>query len=71
MSEAVQKILDDAKEADFEAATVIGLTKEGGMMVTTSVNNVAVLHWMLNKSIFDVNVFESNAKPVDQDSEKE
>jgi len=71
MSEVIQNILDEAKDADYQAATVIGLTKEGGMTIKTSVNNVALLHWMLNKSIFDVNVYESTPKPVDQDSEKE
>ena len=62
MTEAVQKCIDSAKEKDFEAIMIVGLDKNGTLMIESSVNNVALMHWMLNKSIFDINVFESNNK---------
>lgn len=58
MSEQIEKILDDSKAADLEAVMVIGLTKTGGLNIQSSLNNVALMHWMLNKSIFDINVYE-------------
>lgn len=58
MSEAIDKILDEAKEAELEHVMLIGLTKNGGLNIQSSLNNVALMHWMLNKSIFDINVFE-------------
>ena len=62
MTEAVQKCIDSAKDKDFEAIMIVGLDKNGTLMIESSVNNVALMHWMLNKSIFDINVFESNNK---------
>jgi hypothetical protein len=58
MSEQIEKILDNVKAADLEAVMVIGLTKTGGLNIQSSLNNVALMHWMLNKSIFDINVYE-------------
>ena len=58
MSEAVEKVIKDAQDADLEAVMIIGLTKNGGLNIQSSLNNVALMHWMLNKSIFDINVFE-------------
>jgi len=62
MTEAVQKCIDNAQDKDLEAIMIVGLDKNGGLMIESSVNNVALMHWMLNKSIFDINVFESNNK---------
>ena len=62
MAEAVQKRIDNAQDKDLEAIMIVGLDKNGGLMIESSVNNVALMHWMLNKSIFDINVFESNNK---------
>jgi hypothetical protein len=62
MAEAVQKCIDNAQDKDLEAIMIVGLDKNGGLMIESSVNNVALMHWMLNKSIFDINVFESNNK---------
>jgi hypothetical protein len=58
MTEAVEKTFQDAQAADLEAVMIIGLTKNGGLNIQSSLNNVALMHWMLNKSIFDINVFE-------------
>lgn len=62
MTEAVEKALEDAKNADLSAVMIIGLTEGGGININSSVNNTAVMHWMLNKSIFDINVFERQPK---------
>jgi hypothetical protein len=50
---------------------VLGLTENGSMSINSSLNNLAVMHWMLNKSIFDINVFEREPKEVDQESKEE
>lgn len=63
MNEAVQKSIDAIKDKDLDAIMMVGLSKDGSMVIESSVNNVALMHWMLNKSIFDINVFERNNKP--------
>ncbi len=62
MSEEVQKCIDNVQDKDLEAIMIVGLDKNGGLMIESSVGNVALMHWMLNKSIFDINVFEANTK---------
>ena len=61
MNEAVEKAFEDAKNADLTAVMIIGMT-DSGININSSVNNTAVMHWMLNKSIFDINVFERQPK---------
>ena len=62
MNEAVKNIVDELADKDLEAIMVVGLDSNGSLNIQYSVNNVALMHWMLNKSIFDINVFENNQK---------
>ncbi len=71
MTKTISDILDEAKGADYTGIMVLGLTENGGMSINSSLNNLAVMHWMLNKSIFDINVFEREPKQVDQESKEE
>lgn len=65
----IENILTESKDKDFDAVTVIGLTKGGGLDIKSSLNNVALMHWMLNKSIFQVNLFENSA-PAEEKKEE-
>lgn len=69
MSEAIDKILDEAKEAELEHVMLIGLGKDSSLTIQSSLNNVALMHWMLNKSIFDINVFER--QPPEEEKKKD
>jgi hypothetical protein len=71
MTKTISDILDEAKSADYTGVMVLGLGENGSMSINTSMNNIALMHWMLNKSIFDINVFEREPKKVDQDSKEE
>jgi hypothetical protein len=50
---------------------ILGLNDKGGITINSSVNNIAAMHWMLNKSIFDINVFQSNSKEPAQEETEE
>ncbi|MFZ9078527.1 MAG: hypothetical protein ACO23H_08335 [Alphaproteobacteria bacterium] len=71
MTKTISDILDEAKSADYTGIMVLGLNDKGGMTINSSMNNIALMHWMLNKSIFDINVFEREPKQVDQESKEE
>lgn len=71
MNENNNKVLDNAKESDYTGVIVLGLNEDGVVNINTSFNNLAVMHWILNKSIFDLNVFEKEPKQVDQESKEE
>jgi hypothetical protein len=71
MNEDINKVLDSAKEADYTGVIVLGLKEDSGVNINTSFNNLAVMHWVLNRSIFDLNVFEKEPKQVDQETKEE
>ena len=71
MNEDITKVLDSAKEADYTGVIVLGLNEDGVVNINTSFNNLAVMHWILNRSIFDLIVFEKEPKQVDQESKEE
>lgn len=62
MSEKVQETLAAISEENLQALVVIGVQDDGRIVIRSSENNVAVMHWMLNRAAFELNVFETNNK---------
>jgi|21_taG_2_1085346.scaffolds.fasta_scaffold03158_4 hypothetical protein len=52
--------LAEASKADLESVLVIGMTKEGQLVMQSSVNHVSWMHWAINKALFDLILFERN-----------
>ena len=72
MSEAIQSALDGVVLAETEAVLAVSLRKTGGIHISSSLNNVAAMHWLLNKAVFDLNVFERNqVQEQAEDAEQE
>lgn len=65
MTEEVQKVLTEVGESDLEALITVGIDKEGKVQLRSSANNVAVMHWLMNKGLFELNVFEMNQKQAE------
>jgi|TARA_B110000908_G_scaffold63488_1_gene77195 hypothetical protein len=65
MTEEVQSVLDEVGQSDLEAIITIGVEKDGKIQLRSSANNVAVMHWLLNKGLFELNIFEMNQKQGD------
>jgi|TARA_B110000908_G_C10118869_1_gene386641 hypothetical protein len=63
MSEAIKAALDGVVLDETEAVMAVSLRKTGAIHISASLNNVAAMHWMLNKAVFDLNVFEHNKTP--------
>lgn len=62
MTEEVQNIIKEVGEADLTTLITVGVDKEGKIQLRSSANNVAVMHWLLNKGLFELNVYEMNQK---------
>lgn len=62
MTEEVQKVLKEVAETELNAVITVGIDDEGKVQLRSSANNVAVMHWLLNKGLFELNVFEMNQK---------
>ena len=65
MTEEVENVLKEVGETELEALVVVGIDKEGKVNLRSSANNVAVMHWLLNKGLFELNVFEMNQKQAE------
>lgn len=67
MTEKVTQAIDELMEQEPQAIVAVGLREDGTAVIRTSESNVAVIHWLLNKAIFELNVFENNQKTVSQE----
>lgn len=57
------EILDSCKD-QFEAFVVAGFDKDGNLHMKTHPDNAVVAHWILNRALFDLSVFEKQRLAV-------
>jgi hypothetical protein len=62
VSKAIEEITDD----NPEVMIAVGITEDGTTVIRSSTGNVAVLHWLLNKAVFELNMIEVSQK-LDKD----
>ena len=55
-----QQIFKDLKKKNYSALLVIGINPDGDVEVTPSVNNFAVIHWLLSRAEFNMNLAQHN-----------
>lgn len=51
----------DSLKGKFESCIVTGFNKEGHLFMSSSVSNIPFMHWTLNRSIFELGLFEKQA----------
>ena len=56
----VAKALNDAMEANLQAVIVSGVDANGQMFMTSSNSSLPFMHWTLNRSVFELSLFEKN-----------
>lgn len=52
-------VLDQSKGL-YNFVVVLGVNKNGGLDVNTSNNNLQNMHWILERALFKLNVYETN-----------
>ena len=71
----VSNVLEEIKKKDYDMVVVIGLDKKGEAEVTASNNALPMVHWLLNRAEFEMNLFEKqqreNAKQQAASEKKE
>lgn len=66
MSKEFDEILKDA-QGKLENGMLIGLEKDGSIFIKSSVTNVPFMHWMLNRSVFELGLYEKQTtEPEDE-----
>lgn len=54
----------EACKDKFEALVVAGFDKDGNLHMVTSPDNAVAAHWILNRALFDLCVFEKQKLAV-------
>jgi hypothetical protein len=50
-------LLDECK-GTMQSCIVAGMDKKGNVIVRSSMSNLPFMHWMLNRSVFELGLFE-------------
>ena len=56
----VSNVLDEIKKKDYDMVVVVGLDKKGEAEVTASNNALPMVHWLLNRAEFEMNLLKNN-----------
>ena len=59
---AVSDVLEEVKKQEYEMVVIVGLDKQGETNVTASNNALPMVHWLLNRAEFEMNLFEKNSR---------
>ena len=59
--QTVDDLLENMK-GKYESVIVTGFNSDGHLFMSSSVTNIPFMHWTLNKSIFELGLFEKNAQ---------
>jgi len=74
MSEATKsfdEVLDSVK-GSLENGIVIGMDANNNVVIKSSVSSVPYMHWMLNRSVFELGLFEKQSTaPEDEEAPEE
>lgn len=65
---SVDDLLESLK-GKFENCIVTGFSKEGHLFMSSSVSNIPFMHWTLNRSVFELGLFEKqSAQPQTEEA---
>lgn len=58
----VSKALNDALAANLQTVMVCGFDQNGQVFMSTSNASIPMMHWILNRSVFELGLFEKQDK---------
>ena len=59
---AVSDVLEEVKKRKYDMVVIVGLDEKGEAEVTASNNALPMVHWLLNRAEFEMNLFEKNSR---------
>mgnify|MGYP003110899735 FL=1 len=68
--QTVDELLENMK-GKYESVLVTGFNSDGHLFMASSVTNIPFMHWTLNKSIFELGLFEKNAQEAKEQANAE
>jgi hypothetical protein len=61
MEDKINDMMEKVKNTSYSAAMTVGVDEKGQFVAHSTIGNLAVMHWMLNKSIFELMLSERAA----------
>jgi len=59
--------LMEAVNKDFDHVMILGMKEDGSMEVSSTIDNTIPMHYILNRAVFELNIFEmQNKKRLDE-----
>mgnify|MGYP003624454854 CR=1 FL=1 len=68
--EEVKSVLEEAQKQGLQSVLVCGFDDNGQVYMNSSINSIPYMHWMLNRSLFEVSLFEKNQPKEASEQEK-
>jgi len=56
-TQKTDEILNGLK-GTLQSCLVVGFDNDGNYIMSSSLNNIPMMHWLLNKSVFEMSLFE-------------
>ena len=66
----VKSALKEAQKQKLQSVLVCGFDDNGQVYMNSSINSIPYMHWLLNRSLFEVSLFEKNRPEVEPEQEK-
>ena len=68
--EEVKSALKEAQKQKLQSVLVCGFDDNGQVYMNSSINSLPYMHWLLNRSLFEVSLFEKNRPEPESEQEK-
>lgn len=68
--EEVKSALKEAQSQNLQSVLVCGFDENGQVYMNSSINSIPYMHWLLNRSLFEVSLFEKNRPAEASEQEK-
>jgi tryptophanyl-tRNA synthetase len=68
--EEVKSALKEAQKQKLQSVLVCGFDDNGQVYMNSSINSIPYMHWLLNRSLFEVSLFEKNRPEPEAEQEK-
>ena len=68
--EEINQVFKEAKKQKLHSVLVCGFYNNGQVYMNSSINSLPYMHWLLNRSLFEVSLFEKNRPEPEVEQEK-
>jgi len=68
--EEINQVFNESNKQKRQSVLVCGFDDNGQVYMNSSINSLPYMHWLLNRSLFEVSLFEKNRPEPEAEQEK-